>query len=130
MKNKFHTKILRNWQLTKHTLIKLSSQFFSNECVYMKWNLLVCFLSFSLSLFEIVDGILSNWISQFLLFVVEIVVIILWIVLRTFLWLLHKNTSGYAFLQFKTYLLSFLSGDLEFNMILLTQSSIAKDLAT
>ena len=43
---------------------------FFNECFYMKWKL-VCFLFFSLSLFEIF-GILSNWIFQFLLFVVEI----------------------------------------------------------
>ena len=43
---------------------------FINECFYMKWKLV--FFVFSLSLFEIFDGILSNWIFQFLLFVVEI----------------------------------------------------------
>ena len=36
-----HTEILSNWQLTKHTFIKLSSQFFFNECLH-EMKILYC----------------------------------------------------------------------------------------
>ena len=72
MTKKSHTKShSQKLAINKVYFYQIVFTIFISECFYMKWKL-VCFLFFSLSLFEIFDGILSNWISQFLLFVVEI----------------------------------------------------------